>query len=115
MNPDRMYTQSSVIVGRGPETGRDRYNKPVYGAPTRVEAPCWYTHQASSEDNTTGEQRVETYLIQWPPRFWEAVRGSDTVEVPPIGTFRVQGEPLYQPNGFAVQGYVRATLERATG
>ena len=115
MTGDSMYTQASTIVGRGPETGRDRYNTPIYGAPVSTPAPCWYTHQASSEDNATGAQFVELYLIQWPPRFYELVRGCDTVEVSPIGTFNVHGEPLYQPGGFAVEGYVRATLERVTG
>ena len=110
-----MYTEASTIVQRGPETGRDRYNKPVYGAPVRTPAPCWYAHQGSTEDNTTGAQFAETYLVQWPQSFYEAVRGCDTVEIPPIGTFAVVGEPLYQPSGFVVAGYVRATLERVTG
>ena len=115
MSRDRMYTEKSVIVARGPETGRDRYNQPVYGAPVRIEAPCWYTHQASTEDNATGPVYAESYLIQWPARYHDAVRGADTVEVPPIGTFTVAGEPLYQPAGFVVAGYVRATLERGSG
>ena len=110
-----LYTVPSVIVKRGTVAGRDRYNNPVYGPDERIEAPCWHTHQASSEDNTTGVQYVETYMVQWPPEFYADVAGSDEVELPVIGTLHVVGEPLYQPSGLSVEGYCRANLERVKG
>lgn len=110
-----LYTAPSVIVQQGPEVGRDRYNSPIYGPDVRTEAMCWYTHQASSEDNSSGVQTTETYMVQWPPDFYGRVRASDSIELPPIGVFHVDGEPLFQPNGFAVEGYVRANLTRTRG
>lgn len=109
-----LYTEASVLEARGTETGRDRYNQPVYGPPTRTTAPCWYTHKSGTEDTATGELYVTGYLIQWPPEFYGAVQGSDTV-VLDIGTFQVVGEPLFQPGGLVVEGYVQATLERTSG
>lgn len=109
-----MYTQKSILVTRGPETGRDRYNKPIYGPDVRKEAPCWYTHRSATEDTTAGEQYVTGYLIQWPPEYLGLVRGSDTVELD-IGVFEVIGQPVFQPSGFLVEGYVQANLEEVSG
>lgn len=110
-----LYTVPSVIVTPGPVIDRDRYNSPIYGPDERVAAPCWYTHQASSEDNSSGVQTVETYMVQWPPEFYNHVEAASSIELPVIGTLYVSGEPLFQPSGFAVEGYARANLTRTRG
>lgn len=110
-----MYTETSTIVRQGPEVGRDRYNVPVYGPDVRTPAPCWYVPQASVEDVDGKEQYTDKYLVQWPPEWLDQVEASSSVELPPLGTFRVLGRPIYQPSGFVVDGYIQAYVERTTG
>lgn len=110
----RMYTETSTIVQRGEQTGTDRYGRPVYGPPQQVHAPCWYRYSTGEEDVRRGEQYTAGYFIQWPANYYALVRACDSVRLD-IGEFEIDGPPGFQPDGFAIKGYVQAKLVEATG
>ena len=109
-----IYNQASVLVLRGEEVGRDRYNRPIYGPPAEVPAPCWFTGRTASENTESAAQYLTDYLVQWPGRFHAQVAAADAVRLP-MGTFELQGRPIYQPAGFITPDATVATVELVEG
>ena len=109
-----LYTQASTIISRTLTGESDRYGNPIPGTPRRTPMGCWYTTQTSSSDTDGREQSETIYLAQWPAQAWPVLAACDSVELP-IGTFRLIGDPIYQPGGLLLDDYVQARLQRWTG
>jgi len=111
---DLQYSETSVLILRGVQTGVDRYNRPIYGPASQVTAECFWLPLSSTEDTAAAEQYMTGYRVQWPARFAAQIRGCDAIELP-IGEFEVDGKPLVHPSMGALDGFVVANVKEVTG
>lgn len=110
-----LFTETVTLIKRGEKIGEDKYGRPEYGPPTRVDSPAWFERAGANEEDTRGrEQYVTGYTLYLPVA--ADLRGSDAVALPGVpGEFQVDGEVGYQPAGFVVEGYQVAALQRVEG
>lgn len=109
-----LFSQWCAIERRGVETGRDRYNQPIYGPAEVAEVPCWWEPVSTTEDIAAAEQYTLMINLYLPPQYRPVIEGCDAVTVHGR-TYQVVGRPQVQPGGFVVDGYVKVLLEEVTG
>lgn len=120
-----LYLHAVTLVTRGAQTGRDRYNQPIYGPPRRIELKAWLEPIDGGENVAAAEQYVRGYWVTLPERAAVAgqledvlslVTGADQIELPGLpGLFEVVGDVGWQQGGLVVEGYVYFKAEKVTG
>lgn len=109
-----MFTQTCTIRRRGDAVGEDRYHSQIFGPPVEVEAPCWW-EPATTEENIISAEQYTLFVTAYLPLSYRAqVDGCDSISIDGR-TYDLVGRPQIQPDGFAVEGYVKATLREVTG
>lgn len=110
-----LFTETITLHEPGTPSGKnDRYGKPILDPPHDYTAPAWFELAETSENEDNAATVIDGYWIYLPDT-WRRMTAQWEVTLPGVGRFRIDGEPGYQPGGFALAGYVRARLRRARG
>ena len=108
-----LFTHRATLRYRGEPAGVDRDGNPIVGPPREVVSPAWWEVRSTTEDGDGKTLVIDGYWLYLP----ESTRltALDSVDLPGLGVFEVDGEPGIQPGGFVVPGCVMAPLRRARG
>lgn len=121
---NRLYSETVILHIPGGPTGEwDDLGNPIIGPAVDLPWPAWYEVGNSTEETDAREQQVWGYTLYLQPRAYVG-EADEPMECPLTydsevtidGTrYRVEGEPGRQPDGFIVEGYVRAAVTRVEG